>query len=76
MEVEGILYSTGQPVSITIEGGRILRIRQLARPPEDLRYYIAPGLIDLQINGYMGIDFANPDLTVEDLHKVTRALWE
>ena len=74
--VEGILYSTGRPVSITIADGRILRIKQLARSPNNLLSYVAPGLIDLQINGYMGIDFANPDLTAEDLHKVTRALWE
>lgn len=76
MVVEGILYSTGQPVSITIADGLIQKIRQLARSPEDPLYYLAPGLIDLQINGYMGIDFGNPDLTAEDLHKVTRAIWE
>ncbi len=74
--VEGILYSSGKPVSISIADGRILSIKQLSRSVEDPRYYVAPGLIDLQINGYMGVDFANPDLSAEDLHKVTRALWK
>ena len=38
--------------------------------------FIAPGLIDIQINGYMGVDFSDQDLAPEDLRKVTRALWE
>jgi N-acetylglucosamine-6-phosphate deacetylase len=76
LEIEGILYSTGKPVSIAIENGRILNIRQLSRIPEGVSHYIAPGLIDIQINGYMGIDFTNPDLTSGDLHTVTKALWE
>jgi N-acetylglucosamine-6-phosphate deacetylase len=36
--------------------------------------YIAPGLIDLQINGFSGVDFSDQDLTLEDLHKATEAL--
>ncbi len=38
--------------------------------------YIAPGLIDIQINGYMGVDFSDQDLTLEDLHAATKALWK
>jgi N-acetylglucosamine-6-phosphate deacetylase len=33
-------------------------------------------LIDLQVNGYMGIDFYNPALTAEDFRKVVKALWK
>lgn len=36
--------------------------------------YIAPGLIDLQINGFLGVDFSDQDLTPEDLHKAIKAL--
>ncbi|WP_423129376.1 N-acetylglucosamine-6-phosphate deacetylase [Gaoshiqia sp. Z1-71] len=38
--------------------------------------YIAPGLIDIQINGFLGVDFSDQNLTIEDLHKVTKALWK
>src|SRR6056297_2432516 len=32
--------------------------------------------VDLQVNGYMGIDFSAPDLTIEDIHKVSTFLSE
>lgn len=38
--------------------------------------YIAPGLIDLQINGFVGVDFSDQDLTIDGLHKATKALWK
>lgn len=38
--------------------------------------YIAPGLIDLQINGFLGVDFSDQNLRIEDLHLATKALWK
>jgi N-acetylglucosamine-6-phosphate deacetylase len=38
--------------------------------------YIAPGLIDIQINGYMGVDFSDQQLTISDLRNAIRALWK
>ncbi len=38
--------------------------------------YIAPGLVDIQINGYLGVDFADQQLTLEDIRKATKALWQ
>ncbi len=34
------------------------------------------GFVDLQINGYLGVDFSAPGLTVEKVHFVTRKLIE
>ncbi len=34
------------------------------------------GFIDLQVNGYLGIDFSEPGLTLSDIRRVTRALVE
>jgi N-acetylglucosamine-6-phosphate deacetylase len=74
--IEGILYSTDQPVSISMENGRIKEIKPVSRKNNLPEYFIAPGLIDIQINGYMGVDFTDPEVTQEDLRTVTRALWE
>ncbi len=76
MTIEGILYADEQPVSITIADGKIIKINRNIRSADGPQYYIAPGLIDIQINGYNGVDFADPDLTTEDLLKVVKALWE
>jgi N-acetylglucosamine-6-phosphate deacetylase len=38
--------------------------------------YIAPGLIDIQINGFLGVDFSDQNLTIEELRRATKALWE
>lgn len=48
--------------------------------------YVAPGLIDIQVNGYNSVSFSlesaedttkeNSDLTVEDIRKVTEGLWK
>lgn len=76
MTIEGILYRNNEPVSIQITNGKISGIKYLSEKSEVPRIYIAPGLIDVQVNGYMGIDFSSPDLTVEDVRKATNALWK
>ncbi|MBE9512185.1 MAG: N-acetylglucosamine-6-phosphate deacetylase [Bacteroidetes bacterium] len=74
--IKGILYSDKTPVEINISDGKISEIVRLEKENKTPDIYIAPGLIDIQINGYMGVDFGNPDLDINDLHKVVKSLWK
>lgn len=76
IKLKGILYSDNGLVEITIENEKIKEIYALDRSGNTRKTYIAPGLIDIQINGYMGVDFSGPDLIVEDVIKATKALWK
>lgn len=73
--IEGLLYLDEKPVSIVIVKGKIAKIKHLPSDSDIPEIYVAPGLIDIQINGYMGIDFADQDLNIEKIRKVTKALW-
>ena len=74
--VEGLFYIDGKPVSIEIDDGKITNIKQLSSESTLPECYVAPGLVDIQINGYMGIDFASQDLTIEEIREATKALWK
>jgi N-acetylglucosamine-6-phosphate deacetylase len=66
----------GMPVLIKISNGKISEIirQDLTDLKRDL--FVAPGLIDIQINGYMGVDFSGPDLTLDGIREATKALWK
>jgi N-acetylglucosamine-6-phosphate deacetylase len=77
--VEGLLYWDNAPVTIEIENGLISRITRRTRTTRDRDLpYVAPGLIDNQINGYAAISFglSGGQLTVEGVRKATHALWK
>ncbi|CAB1064183.1 N-acetylglucosamine-6-phosphate deacetylase (EC [Olavius sp. associated proteobacterium Delta 1] len=66
---------------IHLDGDRITKVltHQSNRsdqqgPSEDIR--IAPGFIDIQVNGFSGIDFNQPDFQGDDLVDVCRNLIE
>ena len=74
--VVGLLYLDEEPVSIEIVDGKIAEIKHLPSGSAIPEAYIAPGLIDIQINGYMGIDFADQNLSIEGIREATKALWK
>jgi N-acetylglucosamine-6-phosphate deacetylase len=61
-------YDTLRPVAIEMEGGRIRRIE--AVDDGSNLPLVAPGLVDLQINGFGGIEFNDPELTIEKVRRV------
>lgn len=76
-QIEGLFYLDEEPISIESSNGKITKIvhkDKLANPAK-AHVVIAPGFIDKQVNGYMGVDFSSPGLTIADIRKVTQALW-
>ncbi|MBI4323733.1 MAG: N-acetylglucosamine-6-phosphate deacetylase [Chloroflexi bacterium] len=65
-------YATRQPVCVRWQAGRFTRLETAGHPPPDL--WIAPPLVDLQVNGFAGIDFQQDHLTPDDLQVATRGL--
>ncbi|MEZ6060731.1 MAG: amidohydrolase family protein [Planctomycetaceae bacterium] len=65
-------YSTGEPVQVHFEDGRITGV-EATSSADDLPY-VAPGLFDIQINGYSGIWFSSPKLSTADVEQVTQSM--
>lgn len=74
--IEGLLFTDGSPVVVTVEGGEIVKIASLPADAALPKVFLAPGLIDIQINGYMGVDFTGADLSLEGIRAATKALWK
>ncbi|WP_208950738.1 N-acetylglucosamine-6-phosphate deacetylase [Rahnella sp. ChDrAdgB13] len=67
-------YRTQQPVEIVAHNGNISQIRPVTGG-ENLPL-IAPGLVDLQVNGYGGADFNSFSFSVGSVKQVVQALWQ
>lgn len=77
-KIEGLYYLDKKPVSIEIKAGKIVSIQHLDKLADESKsYFIAPGLIDNQVNGYGGVSFTfgGAELTSEGIKKATQGLW-
>ena len=76
-KIEGLLYLNKKPVYVVIKDGKIVSVQQIDKYTDESNpVYIAPGLIDIQINGYMGIDFSDQNLNTEGIRKAVKTLWK
>ncbi|MBI1358141.1 MAG: N-acetylglucosamine-6-phosphate deacetylase [Acidobacteria bacterium] len=62
---QGLSPIDGRPIEIHVESGRIAAIEPLAGPAP--AHWIAPAMIDIQVNGFAGVDYNSPDTPQEDL---------
>jgi N-acetylglucosamine-6-phosphate deacetylase len=85
--IEGIYYLDHSPVAVEIENGFINKVKRLNKLSDNAKpFFISPGLIDIQINGYLSVSFSlagadntsasGGELTVTDVKKVTEGLWK
>ena len=86
-KIEGIHFFDNSPVSVEIENGFISKVERLDKLSGNTKpFFIAPGLIDIQINGFLSVSFAldgavasstnTTGLTIDDVRKVTKTLWK
>lgn len=70
MRLLGRRYDTGQCVAVQARNGLITGIELVASSRQ--LPWLAPGFVDLQVNGYRGQEFNAPDLTAEQVAGVCR----
>ncbi|WP_062104989.1 N-acetylglucosamine-6-phosphate deacetylase [Bacillus niameyensis] len=75
-QIVGIHYATKKPTVIEVEDGFITDIQPLDDDTLETLPYIAPGLVDLQINGFRGFDFNSLPFSEQLVIDVTKELWK
>ncbi|MFO0797258.1 MAG: amidohydrolase family protein [Gemmataceae bacterium] len=60
-------YATGEPLDVTVAGGRIAALRRSGASPTA---WLAPAFFDPQINGCLGVSFNSPTLTADGVSVV------
>lgn len=77
--LKGIHYASGQAIEVRIENGVIRALAPLqgeeAEQAKAKQVIIAPGLVDLQINGFKGMDYNTLPLADGMVSEVTEALF-
>mgnify|MGYP000458702493 CR=1 FL=1 len=79
MKIRGSIQTNSEVVELTIDDNRISTIAaaNLSQGCDlgDSHLRLAAGFIDLQLNGYGGIDFNDTAITTEQIDDLTRRLW-
>lgn len=66
-------YGTRQPVQLDCDRGKITALTPATAAPAE-NVWLAPTLVDLQVNGYGGVDFQQDNLRAEDLLSAVQQL--
>lgn len=74
MQLTGRRFDTGEMATIHIVHGRIAAVESIAEQPGAA--WLAPGFVDLQVNGYRGQEFNDLSLDVTKVERVCRAMDE
>lgn len=62
--VSGIHPGTGETLAISASGGRISALEAIA---DDAEHFVSPGWVDLQVNGFAGVDYNDPNTPADDI---------
>lgn len=73
MKCNGIDVVTGENTQVSFNGV-IDGVDYLLAQPEE-RIYVAPGFIDLQVNGFAGVDYNSPHATPDEIAYSIRCMY-
>ena len=73
MELHARRYDTQEPVTLHIAAGRIATVDPCTSDDQSLPF-VAPALIDVQVNGFGGQEFTDASLRVEHVEQISLAL--
>ncbi len=70
-------YDTGRWTRLVWQQDRLVELETLPSGPEtDEELWVAPGLVDIQVNGYGGQEFASAQLQAEHVWQIVRQHWQ
>jgi N-acetylglucosamine-6-phosphate deacetylase len=76
MDIVGRRYDTGQAVRVVCADGKISRLEPLGAAEAQHHHlpWLAPGFVDVQVNGYGGQAFNDAQLTPDHVYQVSCAM--
>jgi N-acetylglucosamine-6-phosphate deacetylase len=63
---------TAAPICVQVENGRIRSVEKA--PDANPELWIAPGLIDIQVNGFAGVDYNSPETSLDEIARSIREM--
>lgn len=72
MRIVGRHYDSHESVAVEVRDGVVDRVEPLPGPAAQSLPWLAPALVDLQVNGYGGQEFSSPDLTPDRVADIAR----
>ena len=69
-------YDTHELVEVSLDGPRVARVLPISSASNATAPWVAPGFVDVQVNGYDGQEFSDLALTPERVAKVVRRHYE
>jgi len=65
----GLSPLDSKPVEIEVVDGRIASAAPCEAAEDSIERWIAPGLIDVQVNGFAGVDYNSPDTPLDEIDR-------
>jgi N-acetylglucosamine-6-phosphate deacetylase len=72
LTMRGRCVLTSQPLEVTVSGGRIETVRTVDAVEDNV--WLAPGFVDLQVNGFGGFDVNADDVTEDTVAHLAKSL--